>query len=333
MPDFSGMATVYNVPCNDGRTIKPGAFDHQDGEVVPIVWRHTHGKITNFIGHGTLRKSASPPGMRISGDFNSTTEGRQAKQLVDSKDITNLSIWANEVLEHAMLNDETRRQVERGTIREVSLVIAGANPGAKIDDNIIHNTDPFALSEFEMDGIIIHTDVAIELPEEEAEEEAEEETTLEHEGPTLGDIIQELNPEQESLFNYVLHSVATGEDPEPNLAEAGEGRTMQEVFNTLSHEQRTSLEYFAGVLKEGEGEEEIQHTDEDTTVVDFLATLDEDQQAAVDDALEEMLAGETTPDDTPEVDEEPIDEVFNTLSQEQQTSLMSLVGEINEDDE
>ena len=162
MSDFSGLATVYDILCSDGRVIKPGAFDAQVGETVPLVWRHGHDDMNNIVGHGILQVSPKPPGMRFDGIFNKTKEGRRAKQLVSDKDVQYLSIWANEILEHAV---QDRREVEFGVIREVSLVLAGANPGAYIDDVIRHSDDPFAADIVELDGIIVHNAYKLDFSE------------------------------------------------------------------------------------------------------------------------------------------------------------------------
>ena len=137
--DFSGIATAYDVLCQDGRIIKNGAFNHQEGQVIPVVWRHGHDDIRNVVGHASLSVNAEPPGMRAKAVFNDTDEGRRAKLLVHNQDIKHLSIWANQLDEVYV---GTNREVNKGTIREVSLVLAGKNPGAYIDDVVRHSDDP-----------------------------------------------------------------------------------------------------------------------------------------------------------------------------------------------
>ena len=137
--DFSGIATAYEVLCNDGRVIRDGAFAHQSGELVPIVWQHLNKDITNILGTIELNPNKGTPlGVRGNARFANTTEGRKAKKLVHDGVIDSLSIWANEIeetvgkfeLEPGIV---AHRSVTGGTIREVSLVLSGANPGAKID--------------------------------------------------------------------------------------------------------------------------------------------------------------------------------------------------------
>lgn len=255
--DFSGIATAYDVLCGDGRIIKNGAFNHQDGERVPVVWRHGHKDIRNFLGHGLLAVNPAPSGMRSKVTFNNTKEGQRSKHLVHNKDIRHLSIWANNLVEHEEVRDGKKvLVVESGTIREVSLVMAGQNPGAVIDDVIIHSDDPFNEEEVK-DGIIIHTEFEIEFPEEDLEEdpEGEKEPALSHEDdPTIGDIVETLNAEQRALFNVILHSAATGVKPKPSApaSDSGDGPTVKEVFETLSEQQKTVLHYMAGELSQEE---------------------------------------------------------------------------------
>lgn len=330
MSDFSGMATVYNVLCNDGRTIKPGAFDHQDGQVVPLVWRHSHDKITNVIGHGTLSVSQDPPGMRITGTFNTTKEGRQAKQLVDSRDVTNLSIWANEILEHSVYG--SKREVEGGTIREVSLVLSGANPGAKIDDVIRHSADPFDLDNVIFDGVIIHTGIDIEVDEAETEEETEEPTTpIQHTDETIRDVLQTLNPDQERLFDYFLVKGGTGEDPVADSEGEDENApSISDVFETLSHEQKTTLYYLVGsILPDEEPEEEpeeepVQHAEE--TVQDVVDSLDDDQAAFFELVMSHAAAGTTAKPST-KINNRSVEDVFNSLSEKQARALVYLLSD------
>lgn len=300
--DFSGMATVYGVLCNDGRTIKPGAFDHQHGQTVPLVWRHNHKDITNVLGHGVLQKSESPPGIRVVGVFNDSKEGKQARTLVKNGDISSLSIWANEIEEQVTIAqsvESRRREVDSGRIREVSLVLNGANPGAKIDDYLRHSDDPDDFDGFVVDGILVHTDEDLEIFEddieddiedleiEEEEEEEEEENEddeddevwsellshpteddeddgdFEHSAETVGDILETLTPEQAGLFDHVLYSIATGETtPRSEDVENGTGPTYSEVLNTLSHEQTQVLHYLAGSLGDSEDTQSIQQGDQ-----------------------------------------------------------------------
>ena len=164
--DFSGWATKFNIRCSDGRTITPEAFAHQNGLRVPLVWQHGHDSPTNILGHAIL--TAKSEGMWVDAFFNNTPHGQHQKEAVQHGDITMLSIWANKLKEKAS-------QVFHGAIREVSLVMAGANPEAKIVNvTISHSDDPTDVTILD-DEAIIHTGLEIELEHEfEGEEKTEE---------------------------------------------------------------------------------------------------------------------------------------------------------------
>ncbi len=253
--DFSGIATAYEVLCQDDRVIKTGAFDHQKGQVVPMVWRHSHEDIRNVVGHAHLGVSVKPPGMRVKAIFNDTDEGRRAKLLVRNKDVKHLSIWANQLVEKkkVVANNGEIREVKKGTIREVSLVLAGKNPGAYIDDVVRHSEDPFDPDTFVEDGVIIHTEYPIELFEEpEGDPDPDPDIIHQEDGSTVATILESLTSEQERLFNVILHSAITGEKTPPakSNAQDGTGLTVKEVFDTLSEEQKNTLYYMAGELSQ-----------------------------------------------------------------------------------
>jgi HK97 family phage prohead protease len=257
--DFSGIATAYDVLCQDGRIIKKGAFDHQTGQVIPMVWRHRHEDIRNVVGHASLGVSSDPSGMRVKAIFNDTDEGKRAKLLVNNEDIKHLSVWANQLDEKTLSveNGTLRREVKKGTIREVSLVLAGKNPGAYIDDVVRHSDDPLDPESFIEVGVIIHTTFSIDLvkvKEEEEDEKKVEDKVTHEDDSTVATIVKSLTPEQERLFNVLLHSAVTGEKTPPTKPNAidGTGPTVQEVFETLSEEQKNTLYYMAGELSQEE---------------------------------------------------------------------------------
>ena len=130
--DFSGYATKAGLKCSDGRTIMPDAFKDNHGMKVPLVWQHGHNDPTNVLGHAVLENR--PDGVYAYGYFNDTDSGQSAKTLVEHKDITMLSIYANKLVERG-------KNVLHGAIREVSLVLSGANPGALIDNVRIAHSD------------------------------------------------------------------------------------------------------------------------------------------------------------------------------------------------
>ena len=124
-PDFSGYATKAGIRCTDGRTITKDAFADSNGKNVPLVWQHQHNDPTNILGYATLEHRDD--GVYAYGFFNETESAKQAKELVKHGDITSLSIYANSLVEKGKI-------VIHGVIRELSLVLAGANEGAKIDN-------------------------------------------------------------------------------------------------------------------------------------------------------------------------------------------------------
>ena len=199
--DFSGWATKANILCSDGRTIMPGAFLDCDGVTVPLVWNHQHDSVENVLGHALL-EDAGDEGVRVYGYFNDDDMGRAAKERVNHKDITNLSIYANKLKQNG-------GKVVHGIIREVSLVLAGANPGAVIDSVLAHSDD----SEEEA---IIYTDEEIIVHSEEEKGESmdnenkEEKKDPEKKEKTGNEVFNTLNDEQKTLV-YALVGAALEE--------------------------------------------------------------------------------------------------------------------------
>ena len=188
--DFSGWATRVGLKCSDGRTIMKDAFKHDDGHTVPLVWNHQHNEPYNVLGHALLENRNE--GVYAYCKFNDTEAGRNAKLLVKHGDVNALSIYANK-LQHDGGN------VLHGDIREVSLVLAGANPGAVIDSIIMHG------EESEEDAII-YTGETISLyhSEEKPEEKEEEEKPMsENREKTVGDVFDTLTEEQKTVV-YAL---------------------------------------------------------------------------------------------------------------------------------
>ena len=156
--DFSGWATRNDLKCSDGRTIRQDAFIDNDGQTVPLVWQHLHDEPVNVLGHALLKNETE--GVRAFGKFNNTEAGQLAKELVENGDIKSLSIYANKLKQKG-------GDVLHGQIREVSLVLAGANPGAYIDYPILaHGEDE------EADEAVIYTgfDIALSHADEEETE-------------------------------------------------------------------------------------------------------------------------------------------------------------------
>lgn len=167
--DFTGWATRNDLRCSDGRIIRKDAFKHCDGQTVPLCWGHRHDDPQRVLGHALLKNHEE--GVRCYGVFNDTEQGQVAKQLVEHGDVVSLSIYANQLKQNGS-------DVIHGAIREVSLVLAGANPGAFID-NFIRHGENFVESE---DEGIIYADQDIELyhaEEPKSEEKKTEEKPME----------------------------------------------------------------------------------------------------------------------------------------------------------
>ena len=223
MYDFAGWATRANIPCSDGRIIMRDAFRDCDGQVVPLVWNHNHSEVQTVLGHAMLKS--------VDGDiyaycsFNDTDSGRDAKLIVEHGDVCSLSIYANQL-------KEMNKKVMHGVIREVSLVLAGANPGARIESVMVHGEDG-AMVKAQDEGII-YTGESIILAH--AEEKEEEKKPMEK-----------------------------SEEKKPEAEEKDEGgETIKDVFNTLNEKQKTAVYAIIGqALEEGAGKKADDDDEED----------------------------------------------------------------------
>ena len=223
-PDFSGWATKYNLKCSDGRTIMPNAFEHQDKQQVPMVWQHGHNDPGNVLGHMVL-EHRDGEGVYAYAYFNDTTQAQNAKTLVEHKDISALSIFANKLVERA-------KQVSHGIIREASLVLAGANPGALIDNIELQHSDGEVVTI--EDEAIIYTGLRLVHGDE-----PEENNSGNEEGPTVQDVYDEMSPEQKEVVHYMVGAaLESNAGPAPNSKNedgtATHSATNEEVGRTMS---------------------------------------------------------------------------------------------------
>lgn len=239
--DFSGWATRANLKCSDGRTIMKDAFKHNDGHICPLVWNHQHNDPNNILGQALLEHRDE--GMYAYCTFNDTESGRTAKQLVEHGDVTALSIFANRLKQQG-------GNVMHGEIREVSIVLAGANPGAFIDSVIMHGEE----SEEEA---IIYTDEEISLyhaeetKKEEPKAEPEEEPKDDKKDKTVEEVIDSMNEDQKTVL-YALVGKAASEsdesDEETEESEKGDDSMKHNVFeqketkeNVLCHADQQDI--------------------------------------------------------------------------------------------
>lgn len=193
--DFSGYATKAGLKCSDGRTIMPNAFQHQDTFKVPLVWQHGHNDPENVIGHAILENRQD--GVYTYGFFNETVKGAHARALVEHKDITMLSIWANQLIERG-------KSVLHGVIREVSLVLSGANPGALIENvTIRHSDDEDTVLD---DEAIIYTGLSFEhaATSTVANLGHADNNSTKGDEKSLQDIYDTLNEEQKQLLHFMV---------------------------------------------------------------------------------------------------------------------------------
>lgn len=184
--DFSGYATRVDLQCSDGRIIKRDAFKHNDGQIVPLVWQHVHNDVNNVLGHALLENRED--GVYTYCKFNETEAGKNAKLLVSHGDIKSLSIYANQLRQKV-------NEVIHGDIKEVSLVLAGANPGAFIDNLCIQHGDGYETIDSEA---IIYTGGDVSLSGIEHSDKSPEE-----DDKTIKDIFEGMSEEQKNVC-YVL---------------------------------------------------------------------------------------------------------------------------------
>lgn len=192
--DFSGYATKAGLKCSDGRTIMPDAFKEMDGKTVPLVWQHGHNDSNNVLGHAVLE--AREDGVYAHGSFNDTPQGKNAKSLVEHGDIVSMSIYANKLVEKS-------KQVFHGVIREVSLVLSGANPGALIEHVNIQHSDG-DIEELE-DEAIITTGLELQHGDgKDQQDQQDQQDVLDHEDKTIRDVYNSLSEEQRNVVHFMI---------------------------------------------------------------------------------------------------------------------------------
>lgn len=197
--DFSGYATKVDLECSDGRTIREGAFRENDGQIVPLVWQHMHNDPGNVLGHAKLEHRRD--GVYMYGKFNDTPAGKNAKELVKHGDITALSVYANNLVHRG-------RDVMHGVIREVSLVLSGANPGAHIDNLTIMHTD--GSMDTSDDEAIIYTGMNLEYNS--MSHAKEEEPNVNKDEETVEDVFETLTDKQKEVVYAIVAQVLEDQD-------------------------------------------------------------------------------------------------------------------------
>ena len=244
--DFSGWATKNNIKCSDGRTILRDAFKHNDGQTVPLVWNHQHNESANVLGHAVLENREE--GVYAYCTFNDTEAGKNAKLLVEHGDVTALSIYANQLKQNGS-------NVMHGTIREVSLVLAGANPGAFIDSIIRHG-------EFCEDEAVIYTGENLSLEhadqkpsdkDDKAGEDDKGDGKVEgNKEKTIKDVVDSMSEEQKNvLYALVGQALESKEmaqsaiEENNNIEDGGEQEMKHNVFEGRETDKKDVLSHDA----------------------------------------------------------------------------------------
>ena len=217
--DFSGWATKNNLKCSDGRTIMRDAFKNNDGQTVPLVWNHQHNDPLNVLGHAVLENREN--GVYAYCKFNDTEAGKNAKMLVEHGDVKALSIYANQLKQKG-------GNVEHGVIREVSLVLAGANPGAFIDSILRHG-------EASDEEGVIYTGEEIELfhADEKIQNEnvKEEKEVSDNKEKTVQDVIDSMTEEQKNvMYALIGQALEDKEVQHSNFDYEGDDEMKHNVF-------------------------------------------------------------------------------------------------------
>lgn len=240
--DFSGWATRANLKCSDGRTIMKDAFKDCDGQTVPLVWNHQHNDPLNVLGHALLENRDE--GVYAYASFNDTELGREAKKMVEHGDVTALSIYANKLKQQG-------GNVLHGAIREVSLVLAGANPGAYIDSVMSHGEESdeeaviFTGEDIEMYHAEEKKDEEKKGEKEPMAEEAKKPESAENNDKTVKEVFDSLNEEQKTvvyaIIGQALEDAGVAENKSEENKSEGDENMKHNVFendtqdNTLIH--------------------------------------------------------------------------------------------------
>lgn len=276
--DFAGWATKNNIRCSDGRTIMHGAFSADNGKRVPLVWNHQHDNVRNVLGHADLEER--PEGVYAYCSFNNTEHGQDAKDCVKHGDIVALSIYANQLKQNGA-------NVIHGAIREVSLVLAGANRGAVIDSVLEHgelSDDSAEISFVGYGDIELHHSDLDEQDDDYEDEELDE---------YQEDDEAEENEEDDENLQHADNGEAKKEEKEDG------GETVADVMNTLTDKQRKAVAIIIEqAIADSKGDKTMSHAEgdaqndaenDDETVEDVYNTLNEKQKKVVNFLIGEAL--------------------------------------------
>lgn len=270
--DFSGWATKANMLCSDGRVIMRDAFKECDGITVPLVWNHQHNRPEEVLGHALLENRED--GVYAYGTFNDTESGKNAKLLVQHGDVDRLSIYANKLKQRGS-------DVIHGVIREVSLVLAGANPGAQIESVIMHGDDSYEEGYIRSGEFIEPVDTLSHADDEKGDkkvaENTKKKTSSDESEETIADVFETLSEKQKTAVYAIIGQaledagvdVKDDEDKktvkhsQESDKEDDKDETVEDVFNTLNEKQKTVVYALIGQALEDGGETDDEDDDED----------------------------------------------------------------------
>lgn len=340
--DFSGYATKNDLLCADGRTIRRNAFKECDGTVVPLVWNHgSRDNPKGILGHALLENRDD--GVYMYGAFNNTEDGQLAKEYVKHGDITGLSIWANRLKQKG-------GDVLHGIIREVSLVLSGANPGAKIDVVMAHGED------FE-DELYYELGISnVELKHSGDTEDPDDDDDDDDNDETVGDVLKTLNEKQRAAVIALIKAVekaAKGKDvkhadddddtDDDEDDDDLDDETVGQVLDSLNKKQKAAVAMMIDSLM---ADRSFAHADNDgeETVGDVLSTLTEDEKIAVEaliDAIRSGKQGSPTIEHAmlmhADVDDDDdgttLGEVLENMSEKKQAAVMTMIDTLTGDDD
>lgn len=306
--DFSGWATRNNLKCSDGRTIMKDAFKHNDGQTVPLVWNHQHNDPLNVLGHVLLENREE--GVYAYCKFNETESGKNAKLLVEHGDVSALSIYANQLKQQGS-------NVIHGAIREVSLVLAGANPGAFIDSVMRHGeeSDDEAIIYTGEDISLFHADEKKDKPVDEKSEDEE----------TVADVFNTLTEKQKTvvyaMIGQALEEKEESENNNDNNDSKGGNKTMKHnVFD-----------------KEDAKKDVLSHSDLETIFADAkrYGSLKDSVLAHGIEQIDYLFPDAKNVTDTPQFIQRDlgwVQKVMNSVHHTPFSRIKSVLADITEDD-
>jgi HK97 family phage prohead protease len=292
--DFSGWATKAGLKCSDGKTIASGAFKDQDKMRVPLVWQHNHDSPEHVLGHSILENREE--GVYAYCFFNNSPKAQEAKELVRHGDVSMMSIWANQLVQRA-------GRVLHGAIREVSLVLSGANPGAVIESITLQHSD--GSDEILDDEAIIKTGEEVVVGGEITLEEDVKHDNTDSE-LTVQDVVETMSDDQKETLYFLVGQALEHDDVSEGEAfvhaSTGSGPTIQDVVDSMSDQQKQVLYFLVGQAVDGgdslkqDSMGEDTGSDDDAESKDDEGEKDDDAQNGEDDVKHDDVGDDKTND-------------------------------------